>query len=289
MEIDVVIPSLRAGAVSNVLFSLSQNTVKPDLVTIVSNEISSGIAALGLNVRILHFESRHYPFGHKDVALRRNIGIWHSPCSHVVTFDDDQIAPENLIETSRSALDRREHFWGHYRYLDFTQYSLASILRLPPSRGRPRETPSSGWHLYFSAYAGLLGAEKQWLQSLGGFDLIFCGRHAGEDQNLGRRMSRRLGHGGRILVSEPPFAWHPEARLPWSPAALTNLCKESHQLRQETANGLALLRCRLCPYFETSANLGSLNDVVIPFEPAKVEVSVEAPRSSPLTNPPCPV
>jgi hypothetical protein len=279
VEIDVIIPLLRPDLIASLLRSFSQNTVKPDLVTLVSNEVQSVIQAYDLKVRILRFESSEYPIGNLDVALRRNVGIWNSPCSHIITFDDDQLAPLDLIQTSREILERHEHFWGHYRYLDFSKYSLDTILRLPPSRGRPRENPPCGWHLYLSAYGGLFGANRRWLQTQGGYDMIFCGRHGGEDQNLGRRLSRFLGYREKIFIYEPPFAWHPESRIPWSAPGRTNLCRSEHHLENVRIRGVIVAKCCRCPYFTPPSDLQSLKEVIIPFDPAKVNVQAEETRS----------
>ncbi len=275
MEIDVVIPAVRVNSIPPLLYSFSRNRVRPDLITIVSNEVPSDINTLGLKVRILRFTSRDYPIGACDVALRRDIGVWKSPCSHIVTFDDDQLAPSTLIESSRDLLTRQRFFWGHYRFLDFSRYTIEEIADLPPSRGRPRETPPNAWHLWRSAYGGLFGAEKMLVQQIGGFDLIFCGRHAGEDQHLGRRLARFAGQGERIFVHEPPFAWHPEAKVPWPPVKYSNLCSGSHDFENQGGSGMSIRKCRGCPFFEPPAGDLSHDDVAILFDGSKVDVLVE--------------
>lgn len=275
MEIDVIIPVMRPDLIASLLYSFSQNTIKPDLVSLVSNEVRYAATVQDLKVRILRFESSDYPIGNLDVALRRNVGIWNSPCSHIIAFDDDQLAPTDLIQASRDRLEHQEHFWGHYRYLDFSKYSLDTLVRLPTSRGRPRENPPCGWHLYLSAYGGLFGANKQWFQRQGGYDMIFCGRHSGEGQNLGRRLSRSLGHREKIFVCEPPFAWHPERRIPWAAPAYTNLCRNDHRLENAMIRGVIFAKCRRCPYFMPPSDLRFLSDVIIPFDPTKVSVKVE--------------
>ena len=94
MRIDVVVPVARRRALDGLLYSFSANTIRPDVITLVSNDLSaSEVQTYGLDVRLLRFASAAYAVGSIDVALRRNIGIWASDCSHIVTFDDDQLAP----------------------------------------------------------------------------------------------------------------------------------------------------------------------------------------------------
>ena len=275
MDIDILIPAVRPKAIPGLLYSFSRNSSRPDLITIISNDVSGQISTFGLNVRLLRFASDHYPIGSRDVALRRSIGIWNSPCSHVMTFDDDQLAPSNLVEASRKLFSRERFFWGHYRFLDFSQYTIDEILEFAPARGRTRETPPNAWHLWYSAYGGLFAAEKMLVLQVGGFDLIFCGRHAGEDQNLGRRLARFMGHGERIFVHEPPFAWHPEARLPWSDVKYSNLCNGPHDLDYQMISGMTIRKCRRCPYFDPPAGDLGGDEVIMKYDESKVDVAVE--------------
>src|SRR4051794_1975579 len=98
ITLDVVIPSLGRSTLVRTLDSLALGTTRPDCVTIVSNEVGAEVVAAGLDARVVRFESDRYPYGDRDVALRRNVGIFSSRCSHVLTFDDDQIAPRSMIE-----------------------------------------------------------------------------------------------------------------------------------------------------------------------------------------------
>lgn len=275
MEIDVIIPAMRATFIAQVLYSFSKNTVAPGMITIVSNEISKDIPTFELRVRLVRFTSAHYPIGRLDTALRRNIGIWSSPCSHVITFDDDQLAPVNLVETSAALLRRQPYFWGNYRYIDFSRYAVDELITLPAHHGRSREMPPNAWHLWLSSYGGLFGAERRLVEQLGGYDLIFLGRHAGEDQNLGKRLAERINHTERIFVHEPPFAWHPETRMEWSPPRYSNLCRSEHQFSSITLGGITIKKCRACPYFEPPQGPLYRDPVLIPFDPDKVDVIIE--------------
>ena len=277
--LDIIIPAMHpAACVANVLYSLSRNTVRPDVVSVVSNELDrDDVPSYGLTVRVIRFASEHYLVGERDVALRRNVGIWSSTCSHVLTFDDDQIAPPNLVESSLRLLEQKPYFWGHYRYADFSAHGADELLRMEAARGRPREHPPNAWHQWTSCDAGLFGAERELVQRLGGFDLIFCGRQAGEDQNLGRRLAWHVDHHAeRVFIHEPPFAWHPEERIALAKPRYRNLCSGEHRLIPAWVSHVEVRRCEACPYFEVvTGNLFS-SEAVLPFDPGKVATIVES-------------
>lgn len=274
MEIDVIIPSTRPDAVEKALYSLSRGSVLPDAVTVVSNEAGERLPGHGMNVRLIRFRSSAYPIGSHDVVLRRNIGIWSSGCSHVITFDDDQVAPVNLIETAARLLREKRYFWGHYRYVDFGFHSVDQLLHMDAACGRTREHPPNAWHAWLSCYAGLFGAERDVLLQLGGFDMAFCGRHAGEDQNLGRRLARRLDGCERVFIHEPPFAWHPTGKLPWAKAGYTNLCSAAHRLFRTRRGGIEVETCYVCPHFRALEVDLYRDDVRMRYDPAQVEVTL---------------
>src|SRR6478672_13385785 len=123
VSLDVVVPALRTATIDRLLASLAQGTVRPDAVSLVSNEVPDGLETYGLQVRLLRFRSARYPIGDRDLALRRDVGIWCSECSHVLTLDDDLVAPANLVESSLELLHRESHFWGHHRYISFDGYA----------------------------------------------------------------------------------------------------------------------------------------------------------------------
>jgi hypothetical protein len=273
VTLDVVIPSVRTATIGRLLESLSRNSVRPDVVSIVSNEIDPGIETHGLEVRLLRFRSDEYPIGDRDVALRRDIGIWASECSHVLTLDDDVVAPANLIESSLALLREEPYFWGHYRYISIAGYGVERLLELPPELGRKREDPPNSWHLWLSCYAGAFGAERGLVQEVGGFDLAFSCRHGGEDQSFGKRLAAHVAGTERVFIHEPPFVWHPVDPDEWEPPAYSNLCSGEHELEEATFNGLPVTRCRRCPYFAAldESRLFS-GELFVPYDPAAVEV-----------------
>lgn len=276
-SLDVVVPALRSSTIDRLLFSLARGSARPDAVTLVSNEVPPAIQTHGLDVRVLRFRSERYPVGDRDVALRRNVGIWSSECSHVLSLDDDLVASAGLVETSLALLRDEPCFWGHHRYIRVDGYGAERLLELPPELGRPRESPPNSWHLWLSCYGGLFGFERRLVQEAGGFDLAFSCRHAGEDQALGKRLAARLAGTEQVFVHEPPFAWHPVDPEPWEPAGWSNLCAGEHELEASSVNGLPVRSCRRCPYF-VALDDGALfgDEPVLPFDPAAVEVTVEA-------------
>jgi len=274
--LDVIIPSVGRPTLARALESLAQGSALPDSVTVVSNEVPPDLASSGLPLRVLGFDSERYPYGVRDVALRRNVGIFASGCAHVLTFDDDQVAPRSMVADVRRLLEAEPVLWGHHRYVAMAGLGVAELLDRPPARGRAREHPPNGWHGWQSCYGGLFAARRDVVEAVGGFDLGFAGRHAGEDQDLGRRLARRLTGRERVYVHEPPFAWHPTAHEPWPPTR-TNVCPSGeHALVPEIVGGARGERCTRCPWFVTAtAPSNDRGDApVIRFDPSLVAVSV---------------
>jgi hypothetical protein len=145
--LEIVIPSIRGEAVRGALASLSRNSTKPDLVTIVTNELSGRMPHRGYPVRVIKFRSDTYPIGDCDLALRRNIGLWWAEHPNVLIFDDDQLAPPRLVAESKRLLQEKPYFWGHHRFVSFTNRTVEQILALPPEAGRARENPPNEWHV----------------------------------------------------------------------------------------------------------------------------------------------
>lgn len=276
IEIEVIVPAMRQGNIQEMLYSFSKNTVKPDRITIVSNEISKKPITHGLSIRLIRFASLYYPIGHLDTALRRDIGVWNSESTHIITFDDDQLASVNLIESSIELFRQRRYFWGNYRYLDFSQHSIDEIIHMASTKGRTREVPPNDWHLWQSSYGGMFGAEKALVEQLGGFDLIFCGwKHGGCDQKLGKLLANSFEQTDKVFVYEPPFAWHPESRIEWSPPNYSNLCSSEHQMVKSAINGINIHQCSACPYFRPLEGELFTGETIMRFDSAKVEIEIE--------------
>jgi hypothetical protein len=275
VTLDVVVPALRTATIDRLLASLAAGTTRPDAVSLVSNEVPDRIETHGLDVRLLRFRSDRYPIGDRDLALRRDVGIWSSECSHVLTLDDDLVAPSNLVETSLELLERERYFWGHHRYISFDGYAPERLLELPAKLGRPRETPPNSWHLWLSCYGGAFGAERSLVQELGGFDLAFSCRQSGEDQSFGKRLAAETTGREKVFIHEPPFAWHPTEADPWGAAGYSNLCDGRHELEQAEVNGMPVSCCRRCPYFVAlDEELLFSGEVFLPYDPDAVDVSV---------------
>lgn len=274
--IDVIVPCVRAATVSRLLASLAAGTEPPDHILIVSNEIDD-LDNHGLPVTILGFSSRFYPFGHGDVALRRNIGAWYSQADQLLFIDDDEVAPPTLIADVRAKLDRQRYVWGHHRFSRFAGRSVADIMAMPRELGVSRENPEPPyWHGWQSCYAGLFGIDQDLFLEIGGFDLLFLGRHESEDQNLGKRLQHYMGWPGgfgRVLIEEPPFIWHPIEHESWEELPIATNCCSEHALETERFHDVLFERCTLCPYFRaiSTAERFTMNTLVVPFDPDLVE------------------
>ena len=275
IELDVVIPALRERSLDDALWSLAHGSRRPDLVTIVSNEVSAERETHGLAVRILRFRSTAYPVGEGDLALKRNVGMWASPCSHVMTYDDDQVAPATLVEESLRLLERDPYFWGHHRFVNYGWYAPDQLLELGPERGTEREHPPNAWHFWLSCYGGLFGAKKSVVLHVGGYDMGFCGRYGGEDQNFGRRLAKAVDDRDMVFVHEPPFAWHPTERFEVLPRAWSNVCAE-HSLVDGVVAGAAASVCAGCPYFRVEDAALDGDDPLVPYDHGLVELEALA-------------
>jgi hypothetical protein len=277
--IDVVIPATRRS-VNQLLWSLSQGSTLPSRVIVVTNEIDCIESCKEhFPVDVVRFASKVHPIGHADQALRRNIGIWESTSEFVMTLDDDQFAPRNLVSTALEEVRKRRIVWGHHRFIDFDQHG-ESLLDLPPSSGRSRESHVNGEHLWMSAYAGLMVAERSLLIEVGGYDMMFLGRSGNEDQSLGKRISNFLGQSGKIWVSEPPFAWHPDGGDRTHGTTKVNTCAApSSWLDPLMINGVKFKRCSkpACTYrvFADSEDRLFTDGLVIPYDPLTVTLKKE--------------
>jgi hypothetical protein len=276
MDIEVIVPVRRRVTIDRLLRSFSRNTVRPGAIWLVTNELDSAqVVTYDLDVRLVRFESDSYPIGFNDAALRRNVGIWASTASHVVTFDDDQVAPPSLIQSMMRVLSVTPVCWGHYRFIDVENRTFDELMALSPDAGRTRETPPNAWHSWQSAYGGLFGAQRTLVQQAGGFDMVFSGRHGGEDQNLGRRLAALVHGGESVYVHEPPFAWHPERAIPWDEPRYTNVCRGEHNLVEGNVRGVAAHTCTRCPYYYVLDAVLAGRAVTMPFDSSQVRIAVE--------------
>lgn len=275
MNIEVIIPA--AGNPTGLLWSLTQQSRPPDLVSVVSNrkwwEMAAGMRPhhYPIPVRRLGFTSEEYPYGFRDVALRRNIGIWESSADFIIFQDDDQVAPRHMVRDFADLFETDKVVWGHHRFIDFDRHSAGELLDLPPEEGKAREDPPNHQHLYQSGFAGCFGARRETLLEAGGFDMLFLGRHGNEDQNL----ARRLG-GTHIFIHEPPFSWHPTKPAHRDPGP-SNVCDE-HDWEPHIEKGIVFTKCSRCPLWKFADRQEHLfrDEVVVPYEHQLVHVVTEA-------------
>jgi hypothetical protein len=275
VSLDVIVPAVRTATIDRLLRGFALGTDRPDVVTLVSNEVPDRMETYGLAVRVLRFASGRYPIGDHDAALRRNIGIFASDRRCLLTFDDDQLVPAGMVAACRRLLAERDWFWGHHRYVDIAGRTVEALSAAPPGIGRSRETAVNAWHLWQSCYGGLFGGRTDVVRGIGGYDVAACCRAGGEDQAFGWRLVRRTTGGERVFVHEPPFAWHPVPPDPPGTPAWTNLCAGPHDAAGDTVAGAPVQRCRRCPWLRVM----DLRDLrreqpLIPYDPASVEVRV---------------
>lgn len=281
MGLEIVIPTVRQASPERLVWALTKGTVKPDRVTIVSNEFDTvGLKGInyGFPVRVLRFSSATVAYGYKDVALRTNLGVWFAESPIAMVQSDDQIPSETMIEdTLRLMAEGRPYIWGHHRFLDFNRYRPGEIPGLPASAGTPRENPippaKHGWQ---SCYSGMLAIETDFFRDVEGIDMAFNCRHAGEDQHLGKRLML-LDHDDHVLIHEPPFAFIDTAEPePWR-ATKTNIC-DHHDLDLRVIGGAPFQYCGLCPYQVYDGEEAALFEdrVLIPFDPSAFEVTFDA-------------
>lgn len=271
--LDVVVPVRRPAATARLLEALAQGTRRPDLVTLVGHEVPRSLDPQGLPVRVLRPQSVAYAIGECDVVLRRNVGAWASPMSRLVFLDDDVLPDRRTVESCWRLLERGPVVWGHHRFRDLSGWDVAQVLDLPPQAGRSREAGVNRWHLWMSCYGGMAAFDRDVLIAHGGYDQAYAGRHAGEDQDLGRRLARSLGGTDAVFVHEPPFAWHPERPEPWAPAAWSNVCRGPHDEGTVEEAGVRFTTCARCPWRRAEGALPTDRaEPLLRFDPALVEV-----------------
>lgn len=215
--------------------------------------------------------------GERDVVLRRNVGAFASDLDLLLFLDDDVVPARTTVESAVRLLRLSPVVWGHHRFLPLAGFSVEALIDLSPAAGRSREEGVNRWHQWMSCYGGMAAFTHQAFIGVGGYDMAYAGRHAGEDQDLGRRLSLRLGHSGQAFVHEPPFAWHDVESLPWAPAAWTNLCPGSHDLAVEVRGGVLFEACRACPWGRALGELPhDRTEPVVPFDVSLVDLAIFA-------------
>jgi hypothetical protein len=258
---EVCVPSCRPSGLQRLMDSLSWQTVRPPMVTIVSNEDLSHLKTRGLSVRQLSFRSTRYAIGEGDVSLRRNIGTWASLAPWVVYSDDDQMWHQSSMEWFVRRFASGEWFVvGHHRFVDRMDDGMRN---LPSSAGRSREDPPNAMHLWESCWGGCLGAYTSLVKSMGGWDL---GYHQSEDQHLARRL---VGEHGRIQVHEPPWAWHLDnaGRMPPWIDPHANVCADRQHDLVASDDG-TYVSCQKCPLVRRTSGWGTVRQ----FNPDDVTV-----------------
>ena len=279
MELDIIVPAMRRAGTQRLLDSLAAQTRRPDCVTLVSNELQpADLDWHGLAGRIIAFRSDVYAVGASDVALRGNVGIWSSRGTHLLLAADDQVAPRGMIVAWVELLVGRPFAWGHHRLYDGAP-RVAELLDRDLATGASREQGVNCWHGYWSAYSGSFGAEVDYLRRAGGIDMLFHGRHAGEDQNLGYRLGLRHRDGPRVFIHEPPAWWHPpfdaDAAEPYPAPGWSNVCVGSHAMTTTPIGRGRLQRCSACPYWRYDGDDPQQPEPLIRFDPAAVQVAWE--------------
>lgn len=272
--IEILIPSVRQKAPERLVYSLSKGTVKPDLVTIVTNE-TQPFDYCGLNVRLLRFSSATVAYGSRDVALRCNIGMWWAKLEHVLIQSDDQLAPPSMIYHAEQRLASEEYFWANHRIVDFEANTVDEIIGMEGADHVSRETPTPpAWHGYYSCYSGMLGFRRDFMVEFGGIDMAFNGRHGGEDQQLGKRLMMSRGDNS-VFIVEPPYGWINDRKNkpdPWG-KQVTNVCDHPEYL-DTFINGANFRQCQNCPELLYVGHEQELftGRLIIPFDPDAIEV-----------------
>lgn len=277
--IEIVIPSLRQTETERLVRSLAMGAMKPDLVSVVSNEVVAW-SDPGVPTRLLRFSSESYAIGEQDVALRQNIGIWEAQGDVIVIQGDDQVAPSSMVADSVLVLGTKQYIWGNHRLTDFSSIDPLSLVDAPMKSAQSRELPPNHEHSYFSCYGGMLVARSAFLREAGGFDMAFNGRHGGEDQALGYRLMTALGD-ETVFIHEPPFSWHPvelatgngRDRAPWLTPQRNGCAPGAHLIIDDSIDGVAYQRCDRCRYWHFPNYDGLFRaDPLIPYDHSCVTV-----------------
>ena len=283
--LSVVVPTTRVKTVfSRLLPSLAAGSRLPNEVILVGNHAEHTGGEFPFPCRIIHYSSTKWCTGIRDVVLKRNIGALCATNDWLVFLDDDVAIPRTFLDSCLKPLTKQRYFWGNHRYIDMDKHTVKALLNLDPSHGASRERPPNHLHSWHSSYAGCFGIARDLFWSLGGFDMAFMGRHAGEDQDIGFRLMRRLGKKG-TYVFEPPFAWHPtnlsteEVVVPDCAEVcghhLTDRNMNSHAYASLHISGVWFRYCSKCHYRISTPSQPSWrpkNDLIVPFDPTDFDV-----------------
>jgi hypothetical protein len=299
MRLEVVVPLTRSLVVVPMLRSFARQTVLPDEITFVTNWPTDKMRAMvekafsrekvKLNVRQLSFETDAYPVGMSDAGLRRNIAAWATDAEAMLLWDDDQIAAQDTVEASLNWLKQEDWVFGHHRIVEFADVPLDELVYWPASRGRPREKPPNHWHTYLSAYGGNVAVLRKAYIAIGGYDLIYTRGY--DDINIGRRV---VGD-NPITVREPPFAWHPETKMPLDMTLPGNICPHHRTVTaRDSMKGMTIVaganppqnsgsrswtyaKCTKCPWIEPNPSdpegVVHHQGPVFQYDPTKVTVT----------------
>lgn len=275
--VDVIVPVRRPQTVGRLLEALALGSRVPDQVTLVGHEVPLDLSPQGMAVRVLRPGGDTYAVGDRDVVLRRNVGAFTSGLDLLVFLDDDVVPARTTVESVERLLHRTPVVWGHHRFLPLDDLSVGALLDLPPTAGRSREDGVNRWHQWMSCYGGMAAFSRDLFVEAGGYDMAYAGRHAGEDQDLGRRLALRLGHAGRAFIHEPPFAWHDVTSQPWAAPSWTNLCTGPHDVTEQRCGAVSFSTCRRCPWRQARGELPHDGwEPLVTFDPALAPVSVFA-------------
>jgi len=289
-DISVAIPTVRPKFIPVVLRAFELGDVLPAEVLLVSNEVEAGsLRTYEFPVRILQFSSDTYGYGVRDIALRRNIGVWDCKSPSVLCFDDDEVPTRELVGQVAELLKTEAYVWGHHRIVDFDEPTseqeaealIAKLQSMPAEAGRSRECAANRVHLYMSGYGGLFACNVALLKALGGFDMVHnCA--VGEDQAVARQLARFVGGGkagaDHIFVFEPPFAWGTTKQFGLAPMK-RNVCVGTHEFVRRTWAGMPMDQCTKCPLRQIP-NLTVSDRIVLPFDRSAVSVWETTVRES---------